>query len=398
MESARMNPFPFPSPSGGPGPATINVFPSQHLDQLPIAALLAFVPRLRTTYHVLNGSARPPVATGRTHYRLRLGAGQTLYLSDNLLDLVHLIDGRRSIQDLCDTLAEEQGRPVHPAEIVYLLRRQLVPGGLVELSLPLALPEPKTPPSSAPSAQHAVVPHNAGRPVVAPAPGPADRPVVIPRRIITRPLNAADDVAWIPPGRRAERLRATRRPLLAQRMRRASYLHLVATFLVILAAGGAFALAHNGFSRASFTAPNLSTFFGGPTPTPTIVLHQATPTPKPPIPPYRYFVQDNDTLAKIAAYFNVTVTALLLVNDMKSVADLRSGQWLIIPTVYDRGDNPANLAYPIFYIVRLGDNVSSIAQFFGSTPDILIHYNHLTNPGLIKPGDSLVIPLPPPTQ
>jgi len=181
-------------------------------------------------------------------------------------------------------------------------------------------------------------------------------------------------------------------------LRRASYLHLVATFLVILTAGGAFALAHNGFSRASFTAPNLSTFFGGPTPTPTIVLHQPTPTPKPPIPPLRYVVQDNDTLAKIAASFNVTVTALLLVNNMKSVADLYPRQVLIIPTVYYRGENPANLAYPIFYVVQLGDNISSIAQFFGSTADILIHYNQLTNPGLIKPGDSLVIPLPTPSQ
>src|ERR1051326_1920507 len=152
MERATSNSLSLSQQPDESPPATIHVSPSQHLAQLPIAALLAFVPRLRTTYRVLNGNARAPVATGRTHYRLRLGAGQTLYVSDNLLDLVRLIDGRRSIQALSDALAEQQGRPVHPAEIVYLLRRQLVPGGLVELSLPLALPEPRAPkPSTIPS-------------------------------------------------------------------------------------------------------------------------------------------------------------------------------------------------------------------------------------------------------
>lgn len=393
MERAATNASPAPQPPGWSSPKTIDVSPSQHLDQLPIAALLAFVPRLCTTYRVLNGNARGHIATARTHYRLRLGAGQTLYVSDNLLDLVRLIDGRRSIQNLCDALAEQQGRPVHPAEIVYLLRHQLVPGGLVELSLPLALPEPKqTPPVGFPTRQ-ALVPHSASMPAEVPAPQVVQGAASQSRPTRSRPLDPAIDVQWIPPGRRAEQLRATRRPsLLAQRMRRASYVNLVATFLIILAAGAAFAFARAGFSQASFTPINLSTFFGGPTPTPTISLQSATPTPKPALPPLRYVLKEGDTLVKIAARFNVTVTALLLVNNIQSPAELQYLHVLVIPTVYHPGQNPSKLPYPIFYVVQQGDNISTIAQLFGVTPDTIIRFNHLKNPNLIKPGDSLVIP------
>lgn len=394
MESATTNPFPFSPPPEGPLPTTINVFPSQHLDQLPVAALLAFVPRLRTTHRVLNGNVGAGVATGRTHYRLRLGAGQTLYISDNLLDLVRLIDGRRSIQALSDTLAEEQGRPVHPAEIVYLLRRQLVPGGLVELSLPLALPEPKSAKHAADSAETALVPHSAGVAVALSSNGTSVGAAFQPRRVTTRPLTAEDEAQWIPPGRRAERLRATRHPpLRQQRLRRASYRNLVATFLVILAAGAAFAFAHSGFSRANFTSFDLgTTLFGGPTPTATLSAHQLTPTPTPIPQPRLYIVQAGDTLAKIAGYFNVTEQSLLLVNTMQSPNELKVGRVLIIPTVYHKGANLAKLAYPIFYVVQQGDTLYDIAQRFGTSADALIRFNRISNPSLIKPGDSLVIP------
>ena len=391
MERATSNSFPLAQQPDGSLPATIHVSPSQHLAQLPIAALLAFVPRLRTTYRVLNGNARAPVATGRTHYRLRLGAGQTLYISDNLLDLVRLIDGRRSIQALSDALAEQQCRPVHPAEIVYLLRRQLVPGGLVDLSLPLALPEPKSP---KPLRLPALVPSNTDTAGEVPSSRALETFTFNAQRAISRPLDSADAVQWIPPGRRAERLRATRRPPpLARRLRRASYINLVATFLVILAAGAAFAFAHAGFSHASFTQPNLGTFFGETTPTATIaVQHPGTPTATPPPPPIHYIVGHNDTLDSIASRFQVTATALLLVNNMKSASQLHYAQILVIPTVYHQGADPTKLAYPIFYTVQAGDSISSIANFFDSTSDTLIAFNHIANPTLIQPGDSLVIP------
>jgi LysM repeat protein len=391
MESATTNPSQSSQPDR-PSLPTINISPSQRLEQLPIGALLAFVPRLRTTYRVVNRHARGQVATSRTHYRLKLGTGHIMAVSDNLVDLLRLIDGRRSIQALSDALAEQQSRPVHPAEIVHLLRYRLAPGGLVELSFPLALPEPQSmkalglPAPGAISAQEGTSADGNQAPEVSEALASNGR------QTIARPPVADRDVQWIPPGRRAERLRATRRPAqLPQRLKRASYINLIATLLIILAAGTTFAFARTDFAHTSFTLPNLSTFFGGPTPTP--LLFTPTPTPTPIPQPTMYIVSSHfDTLANIAAHFGVTVTALMLVNHLSSPTAIQLGQPLIIPTIYHRGANPAMLAYPIFYVVQLGDNLYTVAQFFDTTPDVLARFNHLKNPAIIQPGQALVIP------
>ncbi len=397
MDRATPNQSPL-SQAGSP-PTTISISPSQHLDQLPIAALLAFVPRLHTTFRVINPQSGGRVATSCTHYRIRLATGQILSISDNLLDLVRLIDGRRSIQALSDALAERQSRPVHPAEIVYLIRHRLAPGGLVELSLPLALPEPRPTTLQGHSARSTGLTQAVSEAAALRLAGATDMAAPNQRHTTSRPIGAPLEVEWIPPGRRAERLRATRRPSLrAKRRKRASYINLVATFLVVLAAGAAFAFAHAGFSHASFIPPSLSDFFGAATPTITKSIQTVTPTPTPPLQPIRYVVQGTDTLPKIAAHFHVNVTALLLVNNMNSPAQLQDGQVLIIPTVYHPGANLATLAYPIFYVVQQGDNLSSIAQSFGDTYQALIQSNHLTNPNLIKPGDALVIPAPTPSS
>ncbi len=384
-----------PSQSGSPLMGTIHISPSQRLEQLPVAALLAFVPRLRTTYRVMGKKRSPKVATSRTHYRLKLGTGAILHASDNIIDLVRLIDGRRTIQALSDALAEQQGRPVHPAEIVYLLRHRLVPGGLVDLSFPHALPAPKQSKALGLPTPNSRLAQPASSALEAQTTNAADRSLTPQQRSTSRPLAASPDVQWIPPGRRAERLRATRPiPALRKPRRRASYLNLVATFLIVLAAGAAFIFAQAGFSHASFTPPGLASIFGGLTP-PALSSkppHRITPTPTPPPLPISYVVQDDDTLPAIAARFHVTVNALLLVNHLSNPNDIRSGQVLIIPSVYRPHTNPAGYAHPIFYVIQPGDSLYSIAQLFNTTPAALSEFNHINNQALIRVGDSLVIP------
>lgn len=384
-----------PAQPGTALPATITISPSQRLDQLPVAALLAFVPRLSTTYHVMGRNAHLKVATSRTHYRLKLGTGAILHVSDNIVDLVRLIDGRRNIQALSDALAEQQGRPVHPAEVVYLLRHRLAPGGLVELAFPPALPAPKPGKQPALPARSTMPIQTTSTALEARTTRPIEAALPTQRRTISRPLDPSADVQWIPPGRRAERLRATR-PLSTLRRRRkhSSYLTLVATFLIVLAAGAVFALARAGFSHTSFTPPSLASFFGGLTPpaSATKPSRLITPTPTPPPLPTHYIVQDDDTLPQIAARFHVTVNALLLVNHLSDPNALYSGQVLIIPSVYRPGTNPAGYAHPIFYLIQPGDNLYNIAQLFNTTPTTLSQYNHISNQALIKIGDALVIP------
>ncbi len=394
MTSAT-TPTPQPLPPNDSQPTSINISPSQRLEHLPIAALLAFVPRMRTTYRVVTRKSTKKIATSRNHYHIRLATGNVLHVSDNLLDLIRLIDGRRNIQAVSDALAQLQGRPVHPAEIVYLLRHRLSPAGLVELSFPPALPEPKT--TQPLSLAEIRLAGEAEAPSMEEDTESALAGALVPIEQRERALIARNnDVQWIPPGRRAERLRTTRRqsPLAHQR-RRASYITLIATLLIVVAAGTAFAFGQAGFSHASFTLPGLSALFGGITPTPGIVP-TLTPTPTPPPHPNYYVVQDGDTLPKIAARFRVTTGALVIVNKLSNPNDITTGQVLIIPTVYHAGADITHLPYPFFYIVQQGDTIYSIASTFGVSFNDIIAYNHIqsSQAGLIHPGDWLVIPAP----
>ena len=378
-------------------PTSINISPSQRLEHLPLAALLAFVPRMRTTYRVVTKRSSKKIATSRTHYRLRLATGSVLHVSDNLLDLIRLIDGRRNVQALSDALAQLQGRPVHPAEIIYLLRRRLSPAGLVELSFPPALPSPKT---TQPLLLGNISPAGETEEQTTEDAESLSARALVPIEERERALISANVVRWVPPGRRAERLRTTRRPSpLARQRRRASYVSLIATVLIVVTAGTAFAFGQAGFSHASFTLPTLSALFGGITPTQAL-RPTMTPTATPPPHPNFYVVQDGDTLPKIAARFRVTTGALVIVNKLSNANAITTGQLLIIPTVYYPGADIAHLPYPFFYIVRQGDTIYSIATFFGISFNDLIAYNHIVSSqaGLIHPGDWLVVPAPSASQ
>jgi len=396
MTSATIDPSQPAQPDDGIPPplATIHISPSQRMEQLPIAALLAFVPRLRTTYRILT-SPNVPIATSRTYYQLRLATGNLLDVSDNLLDLIRLIDGRHNIQAISDALAVKQERPVHPAEIVHLLRTRLSPAGLVELSFPPALPQPQ---QTSPlwSLALAAIPTEEARAVSSSSAPPSALTPVEYRSLVSPPASRIDP-QWAPPGKRSERLRAKRRtPLLGQQTRLfPASVRLAASVLIVLAAGSAFLLGHASFSHTSFTLPSLSALFGSITPTLT-VGPTITPTPTPPPKPIHYAVQDADSLEKIATHFHETVAALMLVNNLSSPDAIYPGQLLIIPTFYHPGEAPTSVALPAFYVVQHGDNLYTIAQLFGTTQDVLARYNHIpTNQvALIHPGDTLVIPTP----
>jgi LysM repeat protein len=54
-------------------------------------------------------------------------------VSDNIVELLLLVDGQRTVTELAAELGRRQGRFVHPAEVGYLLRRRLAPAGLVRI-------------------------------------------------------------------------------------------------------------------------------------------------------------------------------------------------------------------------------------------------------------------------
>jgi LysM repeat protein len=381
---------------------TIHIYPWQRLEDQPIAALLGLIPRLCATYQVRQPRGTLPIATARSYYQLRFSTGARLRASDNLIDILRLIDGQRTIQAISDSLAEQQGRPVHPAEIAYLLRSRLIPAGLAELIAPAlpALPAPSQHESPALTSQISDLstpgqPPAAWRDLPGAVASPDMAPVRQPARTRPLPQQATHpaSIQWIPEASRTSRLRKRRRPsALRAHTHRASLVSLLATLLVVLAAGAAFNYGQASFTHASFSPPSLSSIFGPVGPTPPTAHPHAMPTPKQPLLPIRYVVQERDTLDSIAAHFHVTAKALLLVNNLSSAGAIHPDQVLIIPTVYRPGAKVSTLAHPIFYVVQPGDSLYGISQLFGTPIDKITQLNRIADPKLIQPGDGLVIP------
>ncbi len=102
-----------------------------------------------------------------------------------------------------------------------------------------------------------------------------------------------------------------------------------------------------------------------------------------------YTVQPGDTLTKIAARHGVTVDTLIRANQLSNPNALQVGHVLTIPD----GAPPAARADSTTYIVQKGDSVARIAARFNITPDALMQANHLTT-STLQPGQVLIIPAP----
>lgn len=116
----------------------------------------------------------------------------------------------------------------------------------------------------------------------------------------------------------------------------------------------------------------------GVTPSP-----QPTPAPIPqpvvPIANNTYIVKSGDNLSSIAAKYNTTWQALAAANGLSNPNLIYPGQVLRVP----------GTAAPKTYVVKSGDTLSSIAAANGTTWQRLAQLNGLPNPNLIYPGQVL---------
>lgn len=105
-----------------------------------------------------------------------------------------------------------------------------------------------------------------------------------------------------------------------------------------------------------------------------------------------YVVQRGDTLNKLAARFNTTITQLLKLNpDITNINVIYEGQRLAFPTVII----PDTGATSVYY-VQAGDTLRKIAARFDTTVDAILKVNpQIVNPSLIYPGQRIVIPQTP---
>ena len=132
-------------------------------------------------------------------------------------------------------------------------------------------------------------------------------------------------------------------------------------------------------------------FTGGATPAPTPApAPKPTPAPAPSGGNY-YTVVKGDNLTKIAQRYGTTVANLVAWNGIKNPNLIYPGQRLLVKG----GSAPAPAPKPApkpsaqYYTVVRGDNLTKIAKRYGTTVNQLVAWNGIKNPNLIYPGQKL---------
>ncbi|HEU5424555.1 MAG TPA: peptidoglycan DD-metalloendopeptidase family protein [Nitrolancea sp.] len=121
---------------------------------------------------------------------------------------------------------------------------------------------------------------------------------------------------------------------------------------------------------------------------PTQELPAGTQVRVPPVDGMLHIVHDGDTLESIAARYQVDVTAITGYgpNNVQTTADLVPYRLLMVPG----GTMPTRDKVET-YVVRDGDTLATIAQFFGVHPNTILWANSLPDGDLIFPGQHLAI-------
>lgn len=96
-----------------------------------------------------------------------------------------------------------------------------------------------------------------------------------------------------------------------------------------------------------------------------------------------YTVQSGDTLSSIASKFGTSYQALAGLNGISNPNLIYVGQVLRV--------NGSASAGPVYYTVRVGDNLSAIASRYGTSYQSIASLNGLANPNLIYAGQTLKI-------
>lgn len=103
----------------------------------------------------------------------------------------------------------------------------------------------------------------------------------------------------------------------------------------------------------------------------------------------QYIVKSGDTLYSIAKRYNTSVKQIAQVNRIKNINLIRLGQPLIIP-----GKSAAGIPSPNKkqYTVKAADTLYAISRYYNISVLELAKLNKLTNPNLIRVGQTLMIP------
>lgn len=107
--------------------------------------------------------------------------------------------------------------------------------------------------------------------------------------------------------------------------------------------------------------------------------------------PVYHVVKPGEYLARIAAYYGVTVQSIVNANNLWNPNVIYSGQVLTIPVPCT--PPPAPSGCTTTYVVKRGEWLKMIATRYGTTVDVLVRLNGISNPNLIYPGQRLKVPV-----
>ncbi len=176
--------------------------------------------------------------------------------------------------------------------------------------------------------------------------------------------------------------------------------------ILVLAIGAAIvfiALSSTGRVIEPTQTPTITT-------TPTLTLTPTaslTPTPYPtatPLPPLEYTVKGGDYCSTIAAFFNVSVQSIVLLNNLPAdCGTLYIGQKLLIPqptptasplpsSTLSEAEATESACEKLPYTVGENDTLSGIARNYNVSIETIKEYNGLTS-DIVFSGQPLLIPL-----
>ena len=117
---------------------------------------------------------------------------------------------------------------------------------------------------------------------------------------------------------------------------------------------------------------------------------EPTPTPTPSEDVY-YIVQKGDNLTKIANKFGTTVAQLKKWNNIKNANLIYVGQKLLVKkgTIQESVPTTPTEPEPVYYTIKKGDVLSIIAQKYGTTVKQLQEWNKIKNPNVIIVGQKI---------
>lgn len=91
-------------------------------------------------------------------------------------------------------------------------------------------------------------------------------------------------------------------------------------------------------------------------------------------------VRPGENLTRLAEMYGTTVENLVALNNLTNPDTIHIGQEIIVGLE------------PIFHIVQSGENLWTIAGTYGVTTEAILRFNDLPNPDHVLPGQRLIIP------